>query len=79
MKKPWQSMTTAPRDGSWVLLAEDAKLTGGRGVRYVASIWVADKREPKGGKWIDGTLTQVVPLGWMSIPPFGRPTYRSKP
>lgn len=70
MKKPWRSMKTAPRDGSWVLLAEDGKLSGHQGFRYVASYWLLDKREPAGGYWADGGLTKVVPLGWLPIPEF---------
>lgn len=69
-KKPWYSMETAPKD-CWILLVEDGKATGHKGFRYVASYWREDKREPKGGCWVDGPLTKVSkPLGWLPIPPF---------
>lgn len=71
MKKPWQSIKTAPRDGSWVLLAEDGKLSGYDNVRYVASWWVKSSRYGKaGGCWVDREMHQVIPLGWLPIPEF---------
>lgn len=70
MKKPWQEMKTAPRDGSWVLLAEQGNLTGHDGIRYVASYWKEDKREIDGGLWVDTEMLKVKALGWLPIPEF---------
>lgn len=70
MNKPWQSIKTAPRDGSWVLLAENGKLSGYEGIRYIASYWFKSMRYKAGGCWVNGEMCQVIPLGWIPIPEF---------
>lgn len=70
-KKPWKAMSSAPKDGTWILLVEDGKMSGLDGHRYVASYWDPTMNQKKGG-WVDGPGHQAVPLGWMEIIPYKR-------
>lgn len=67
----WRKISTAPRDGTPILIWQPDRNYGQRydDARYAIGYWrVDDDETPRGGSWGNRNSSEVSPTHWMPLP-----------